>query len=171
MSVSLDHSKQYSLIWEGGQDVFPSTRLVFTKSCRLNFSMSGSSSIGDGGGGNMGNVNQPPTTAASSTCGSSAPWPAAKRSLETGTVSLEFLPKGGEVVNLDVDLHLHVLRVLIFVLQQHKQLHLHLNLHQDLSLCMQKFTGPMDWVNKTKVCNSVINSPPPWVEIQAKQYL
>ena len=25
---------------------------------------------------------------------------------------------------------------------------------------MQKFTGPMDWMNKTKVCNSVINSPP-----------
>ena len=55
----------------------------------------------------MGNVNlagEPLTTAASSTSGSSsAPWPAAKRRLETGTVSLEFLPRG-EVVNLDVDL-------------------------------------------------------------------
>ena len=55
----------------------------------------------------MGNVNQPLTTAASSTSGSSsAPWPAAKQRLETGTVLLEFL-LGGEVVNLDVDLHLH----------------------------------------------------------------
>ena len=45
---------------------------------------------------------QPPTTAAGSTSeSSSAPQPAAKRRLETGTVSLEFLP-GGEVVNLDV---------------------------------------------------------------------
>ena len=55
----------------------------------------------------MGNVNlagQPPTTAAGSTSGSSsAPWPATKRRLETGTVSLEFLPGGREeVVNLDV---------------------------------------------------------------------
>ena len=53
----------------------------------------------------MGNVNpagQPPTTAAGSTSGSSsAPQPAAKQRLETGTVSLEFLPRG-EVVNLDV---------------------------------------------------------------------
>ena len=112
-------------------------------------------------GGNVGNMNQPLATAASSTSGSSsAPQPAAKQRLETGTVLLEFLP-GEEVVNLDVDLHLHVLRILLFVLQQHKQLHLHLNLHQDLSLCMQKFTGPMDWANKTKVCNSVINSPLP----------
>ena len=83
--------------------MFPSTRLVFTKSCRLNFSTSGSSSIGDGG--NVGNMNlagEPPTTAASSTRGpSSAPRPAAKRRLETGTVSLEFLPGGGGV-NLDV---------------------------------------------------------------------
>ena len=47
-------------------------------------------------GGNVGNVNQPPTTAASSTSGSSsAPWPGAKQRLETGTVSLEFLPGGG----------------------------------------------------------------------------
>ena len=50
-------------------------------------------------GGNVGNVNpagEPPTTAASSTHGSSsAPRPAAKRRLETGTVSLEFLPGGG----------------------------------------------------------------------------
>ena len=50
-------------------------------------------------GGNVGNVNpagEPPTTAASSTSGSSsAPWPAAKRRLETGTVLLEFLPGGG----------------------------------------------------------------------------
>ena len=50
-------------------------------------------------GGNVGNVNpagEPPTTAASSTSGSSsAPQPAAKRRLETGTVSLEFLPGGG----------------------------------------------------------------------------
>ena len=50
-------------------------------------------------GGNMGNVNpagEPLTTAASSTHGSSSvPWPAAKRRLETGTVSLEFLPGGG----------------------------------------------------------------------------
>ena len=53
----------------------------------------------------MGNVNlagEPPTTAASSTRGSSsAPRPVAKRRLETGTVSLEFLPRGGGV-NLDV---------------------------------------------------------------------
>ena len=50
-------------------------------------------------GGNMGNVNpagEPPTTAASSTSGSSsAPRPAAKQRLETGTVLLEFLPGGG----------------------------------------------------------------------------
>ena len=56
-------------------------------------------------GGNVGNVNlagQPPTTAAGSTSGSSSALrPAAKQRLETGTVSLEFLP-GGEVVNLDV---------------------------------------------------------------------
>ena len=46
-------------------------------------------------GGNVGNVNQPLTTAASSTSGSSsAPQPAAKRRLGTGTVSLEFLPGG-----------------------------------------------------------------------------
>ena len=54
-------------------------------------------------GGNVGNVNlagEPPTTAASSTHGSSsAPRPAAKQRLETGTVLLEFLPGG---VNLDV---------------------------------------------------------------------
>ena len=55
----------------------------------------------------MGNVNparQPPTTAAGSTSGSSsAPRPAAKRRLETGTVSLEFLlGGGGSLVNLDV---------------------------------------------------------------------
>ena len=54
-------------------------------------------------GGNVGNMNpagEPPTTAASSTHGSSsAPQPAAKRRLETGTVSFEFLPGG---VNLDV---------------------------------------------------------------------
>ena len=51
-------------------------------------------------GGNVGNMNlagQPPTTAAGSTSGSSAPWPAAKQRLETGAVSLEFLP-GGKVV-------------------------------------------------------------------------
>ena len=46
----------------------------------------------------MGNVNPagvPPTTAASSTHGSSsAPQPAAKQRLETGTVSLEFLLGG-----------------------------------------------------------------------------
>ena len=54
--------------------------------------------------GNMNPAGELPTTAASSTRGSSsAPRPAAKRRLETGTVSLEFLP-GGEVVNLDVDL-------------------------------------------------------------------
>ena len=41
---------------------------------------------------------QPPTTAAGSTSGSSsAPQPAAKRRLETGTVLLEFLPGGEEV--------------------------------------------------------------------------
>ena len=49
-------------------------------------------------GGNVGNVNpagEPLTTAASSTSGSSsAPRAAAKRRLETGTVSLEFLPGG-----------------------------------------------------------------------------
>ena len=77
--------------------MFPSTWLVFTKSCHLNFSTSGSSSIGDGG--NVGKVNpagEPLTTAASSTSGSSsAPQPAAKQRLETGTVSLEFLPGGG----------------------------------------------------------------------------
>ena len=86
--------------------MFPSTWLVFTKSCRLNFSTLGSSGIGNGG--NVGNVNpagEPLTIAAISTRGSSsAPWPAAKRRLETGTVSLEFLPGGREVVNLDVDL-------------------------------------------------------------------
>ena len=58
-------------------------------------------------GSNVGHVNpagEPLTTAASSTRGSSsAPRPAAKRRLETGTVLLEFLPRG-EVVNLDVDL-------------------------------------------------------------------
>ena len=82
--------------------MFLSTQLVFSKSCRLNFSMSGSSSIGNGG--NMGNVNpagESLTTAASSTRGSSsAPRPAAKQRLETGTVSLEFLPGGW--VNLNV---------------------------------------------------------------------
>ena len=52
-------------------------------------------------GGNVNPAGQPPTR---STSGSSAPRPAAKRRLETGTVSFEFLP-GGEVVNLDVDLH------------------------------------------------------------------
>ena len=51
--------------------------------------------------GNMNPAGGPPTTAASSTHGSSsAPQPAAKQRLETGTVSLEFLPGGG--VNLDV---------------------------------------------------------------------
>ena len=54
-------------------------------------------------GGNVGNVNlagEPLTTAASSTSGSSsAPQPAARQRLETGTVLLEFLPGG---VNLDV---------------------------------------------------------------------
>ena len=50
-------------------------------------------------GGNVGNMNpagEPLTTAASSTSGSSsAPWPAAKRRLKTGTVSLEFYRGGG----------------------------------------------------------------------------
>ena len=51
-------------------------------------------------GGNVNLAGEPLTTAASSTRGSSsAPRPAAKRRLETGTVSLEFLPGG---VNLDV---------------------------------------------------------------------
>ena len=42
----------------------------------------------------------PPTAAAPS-----APRPAAKQRLETGTVSVEFLPEGGDVgpVNLDLD--------------------------------------------------------------------
>ena len=44
-------------------------------------------------GGNINPAGQPLT---GSTSGSSAPRPAAKRRLETGTVSLEFLP-GGEV--------------------------------------------------------------------------
>ena len=129
--------------------MFPSTWLAFTKSCRLNFSTSGSSGIGDGG--NVGNVNQPPTTAAISTSGSSsAPRQAAKRRLETGTVSLEFLPRG-EVVNLDVDLHLHVLRILLFVLQKHQGLHmqhrhqyLHLNLDFDQYDQQQSFWLYMD---------------------------
>ena len=50
-------------------------------------------------GSNVGNMNlagQSLTTAAGSTSGSSsAPQPAAKQRLETGTVSLEFLPGGG----------------------------------------------------------------------------
>ena len=46
-------------------------------------------------GGNVNPAGQPPT---GSTSGSSAPQPAAKRRLETGTVSLEFLP-GGRLVN------------------------------------------------------------------------
>ena len=83
--------------------MFPSTRLVFTKSCRLRISAH-QAAAALAMGGNIGNVNQagePPTTAASSTHGSSsAPWPAAKRRLETGTFLLEFLPGGG--VNLDV---------------------------------------------------------------------
>ena len=99
----------------------------------------------------MGNVNQPPTTAASSTSGSSsAPRPAAKRRLETGTVLLEFLP-GGEVVNLDVDLHLHVLRILLFVLQkhwglymQHRHQYLHLNLNLNQHNQQQSFWLYMD---------------------------
>ena len=79
-------------------------------------------------GGNVNPAGQPPT---GSTSGSSALRPAAKRRLETGTVSLEFLP-GGEVVNLDVDLHLHVLRILLFVLQKHQGYqYLHLNLDLD----------------------------------------
>ena len=88
----------------------------------------------------MGNMNQPLTTAASSTSGSSsAPRPAAKQRLETGTVSLEFLP-GGEVVNLDVDLHLHVLRILLFVLQKHRgHQYLHLNLDLDQHDQQQSF--------------------------------
>ena len=48
--------------------------------------------------GNMNLAGQPLTTAAGSTSGSSsAPRPAAKQRLETGTVLLEFLP-GGQVV-------------------------------------------------------------------------
>ena len=44
---------------------------------------------------------------------------------------LNFYP-GGEVVNLDVDLHLHVLRILLFVLQKHQGYqYLHLNLDLD----------------------------------------
>ena len=129
--------------------MFPSTQLVFTKSCHWNFSMSGSSGIGDGG--NMGNVNQPPTTEASSTSGSSsAPRPAAKQRLHTGTVLLEFLPRW-EVVNLDVDLHLHVLRILLLVLQKHRGLHmqhrhqyLHLNLDLDQHDQQQSFWLYMD---------------------------
>ena len=44
--------------------------------------------------GNMNLTGQPPTGSTSGS--SSAPQPAAKQRLETGTVSLEFLP-GGEV--------------------------------------------------------------------------
>ena len=96
-------------------------------------------------GGNVGNVNQPLTTAASSTSGSSsAPRLGAKRRLETGTVSLEFLPEG-EVVNLDVDLHLHVLRILLFVLQKHQgHQYLHLNLDLDQHDQQQSFWLYMD---------------------------
>ena len=69
--------------------MFPSTWLFVNKSCRLNFSTSGSSGIGDGGNVNL--AGQPLTR---STSESSASHPAAKRSLETGTVSFEFLPGG-----------------------------------------------------------------------------
>ena len=49
----------------------------------------------------------PPTAAAPS-----APRPAAKRRLETGTVLVEFLP-GGDVGPVNLDLHLHVLSILL----------------------------------------------------------
>ena len=92
-------------------------------------------------GGNVNLAGQPPT---GSTSGSSAPQPAAKQRLETGTVSLEFLP-GGEVVNLDVDLHLHVLRILLFVLQKHRgHQYLHLNLDLDQHDQQQNFWLYMD---------------------------
>ena len=74
--------------------MFPSTQLVFNKSCRLNFSTSGSSGnsgIDDGGkGANVNPAGPPPTAAAPS-----APRPAAKRRLVTGTVLVEFLLEGG----------------------------------------------------------------------------
>ena len=44
---------------------------------------------------------------------------------------LNFYLGGGEVVNLDVDLHLHVLRILLFVLQKHWG-HQYLDLNLDL---------------------------------------
>ena len=50
----------------------------------------------------------PPTAAAPS-----ASWPAAKRRLETGTVSVEFLLGGGNVGPVNLDLHLHVLSILL----------------------------------------------------------
>ena len=44
--------------------------------------------------------------------GPSAPRPAAKRRLDTGTVSVEFL-RGGDVGPVNLDLHLHVLSILL----------------------------------------------------------
>ena len=70
--------------------MFPSTQLVFTKSCRLNFSMAGSSGNSGIDDGAKVNPAGPPLTAAAP----SAPQPAAKQRLETGTVLVEFLPGG-----------------------------------------------------------------------------
>ena len=80
--------------------MLPSTWLAFTKSCRLNFSTSGSSSIGDGG--QRGKRESGRRT--SDYCswydhgpGVGVAPPAPKRRQATGTVSLEFLPRGGGV--------------------------------------------------------------------------
>ena len=87
-----------------------STRLAFTKSCRLNFSMSGRSSIGDGG--QSGKCESGRRT--SDYCswydhgpGVGVAPPAPKRRQATGTVSLEFLP--GEGRKLITLLHTFVL--------------------------------------------------------------
>ena len=78
--------------------MLPSTWLAFTKSCRLNFSMSGSSSIGDGG--QHGKCESGRRTSDYCSWYDHGPRvgvapPAPKRRRATGTVSLEFLPGGG----------------------------------------------------------------------------
>ena len=74
--------------------MLPSTWLAFTKSCHLNFSMSGSSSIGDGG--QCGKHESGRTTSDYCSWYDHAPLGVApKRRRVTGTVSLEFLPGEG----------------------------------------------------------------------------